>query len=387
MNAFVKTTIAHFTHLQAPLPAKSERVTRVFSTPRHHNKVTVIASASSSSHGNTEKQSNRNDVTSSPFADGRAASWQEELRMLFDPQMPAGAKQVLAQDLAKRAPELFNHSCLNQSLRDFGLSGVADVFRQFQEDLLPDLIANGPKYVSKAAEELPKTFSRANANAENTRPGIPSSVKPEEVGREFRNIFNRTPEGLFTPEYKILGKFDGYEIRQYPTLIVAETPMMPSRTNTSTGPTEVENASTMGQSFNNLAGFLFGKNKDSKAMKMTTPVILSKGVPEETMSFIIGEYGRVEDVPKSLDEKVTLREQPGQIFAVLEFTGFATQGEAKRQRRKLLSLLSRDDIALAPDTENSFKCMIYNGPSTLPNLRRNDLMIEVVYSAEAAKSF
>lgn len=302
--------------------------------------------------------------------------------MLLDPKMPTGAKQVLVQDLAKRAPEVFNHSCLNKSMRDFGLEGVADVFRQFQEDLLPDLIANGPKYVARAVEELPKTFSSMNANAENVRKGVPTSVDPEEVRREFRNVFNRTPEGLFTPEYKILRKFNGYELRQYPSLIVAETRMVPPGSSTATDPTEVENASMMGQSFNNLAGFLFGKNDNNKAMKMTTPVILRKGAPEETMSFIIGEYGRVEDVPKSLDGKVTLREQPGQTLAVLEFTGFVTQGEAKRQHEKLLSLLSRDGIELAPEAGNSYKCMIYNGPSTLPNFRRNDLMIEVVYSAE-----
>lgn len=300
--------------------------------------------------------------------------------MLLDPTMPVGAKQVLVQDLAKRAPEILNDS-FNKSCKEFGLEGVGDVIRQFQEDLLPDLLSNGPRYVARAAEELPKTMSRMSSNSDTMRAGMPTSMNAEEVQREFRNIFNRTPEGLFTPDYMVLGKFGGYEIRQYPTLIIAETKMAPEGKSTA-GTTEVENASAMGQSFSNLAGFLFGKNEGKTAMKMTTPVILSKGQPEETMSFIIGEYDNVEAVPSSLDDSVTLREQPGQIYAVSEFTGYVTQGEANRQREKLLNVLSRDGIELSPDGESTYKCMIYNGPSTLPNLRRNEMMIEVIYSAE-----
>lgn len=304
--------------------------------------------------------------------------------MLLDPAMPTGAKQVLIQDLAKRTPEILNDFLMNKSCQGLGLPGVSDVFRQFQEDIIPDLVSNGPRYFSKAAEGFPGAISRMSQDAESMRTSMPTSIDPDEISREFRNIFNRTPEGLFTPDYMVLATFEGYEIRQYPTLIVAETKMSPpqSAEGSTTDPTEVESASMMGQSFNNLAGFLFGKNDIKKSMKMTTPVILSKGTPEESMSFIIGEYERVEDVPKSLDDTVTLREQPGQTFAVLEFTGFVTQGEAKRQRNTLLSLLSRDGIELSEGAESSYKCMIYNGPSTLPNLRRNDLMVEVVYSKE-----
>lgn len=305
------------------------------------------------------------------------ASWQEELRLLLDPAMPTGAKQVLIQDLAKRFPDILNDSVFNTSCKDLGLDGLADVLRQFQDDLLPDLVKNGPRYFANAAEGLPDALANMAGGAETMRAGFPA--QPADVQREFRNIFNKTPEGLFTPEYVVLAECEGYQIRQYPTFIIAETPMSPRYT-PGLGPTEIETASAMGKSFNSLAGFLFGKNEDSKAMKMTTPVILNKYQSEQTMSFIIGEYESVEDVPKSLSDSVTLREQVGKVYAVSEFTGYVTQGEAKRQREKLLSMLSRDNVALSPDAATSYKCMIYNGPSTLPTLRRNEMMIEVIYS-------
>lgn len=310
--------------------------------------------------------------------------WQDDLRMLLDPKLNSSARQILIQDLTKRFPDSFNEfiqsPCVSRHT-----NGLADVFRQFTNDILPDLVTNGPRYVSRAVEDAPRS-----STSDSTRASSPSSQVPfpkpsfdlDDVTREFRNVFNRTPEGLFTPEFRVLLSAEGYQIRQYPTLIIAETEMAP--TPQSTNPTEVESAVAMGQSFNSLAGYLFGKNASSKEMKMTTPVVLSKGSPaqQETMSFIIGEYASVGDVPKSLDSSVSLREEPGKIYAVCEFSGFVTQGEAKRQRERLLSMLARDNIQVTESGKEIYKCMIYNGPSTLPNLRRNELLIEVLYDGD-----
>lgn len=306
-------------------------------------------------------------------------SWQESVRMLFDPSLNSSARKFLLQDLSKRFPESFN-DFLQSPCVSRHKNGLADVFRQVVDDILPDLVSNGPRYASRATENMSRSGSNTTDSSRQTsQPPFPSpSLNMNDVSREFRNVFNRTPEGLYTPEYRVLLSGEGYQIRQYPSLIVAETSMVPS---TEEGnPTEVESAAAMGQSFNNLAGYLFGKNSSNKEMKMTTPVVLSKGIPmQETMSFIIGEYKSVEDVPKSLGNSVSLREEPGKIYAVCEFSGFVTQGEAKRQRERLLSMLSRDKIQVTNLGKQTYKCMIYNGPSTLPNLRRNELLLEVVY--------
>ncbi|KAI0564760.1 SOUL heme-binding protein [Gracilaria domingensis] len=312
--------------------------------------------------------------SSNDSSDG-SATWQQELQLLLNPNLTRGAKEVLLQDLAKRTPEIFDDTrslvCNNPNVK-----GLRDVFRQLSEDVIPDLLLNGPRYFSRAMQDLPDNVSRVSKDTAAMREAMPRPTR-EEFQREFRNIFNRTPEGLYTPEYKVLCSYEGYEIREYPTVIVATSKMNPDRQGSEA--TEVESASAMGQSFNTLAGYLFGKNESKTAMKMTTPVVLDKGSVDETMSFIIGEYSSVEDVPKTLDESVTLREEVGKTYAVLEFSGFVTQGEAKRQRERLLSLIAREDVQTTEEGKSSYKCLVYNGPSTLPSRRRNDMMIEVVY--------
>lgn len=306
------------------------------------------------------------------------ATWQQELKLLLNPSLGSGAKQVLLQDLVKRAPEVVQDACSSVS-SDPKMRGISDVFRQFSKDVLPDLVMNGPCYLQKALQDLPNNVSRIATNQSGLGNGIPP-LNAEDMRREFRNIFNKTPEGLYTPQYVVLGTFDGYEIRKYPSLIVATSTM--NVENKVADGIEVESAMDMGRSFNTLAGYLFGKNETNTSMKMTTPVVLEKGNPSETMSFIIGEYSSIEDVPKTLDQNVTLREEVGRTYAVCEFSGFVTQGEANRQREKLLSYISRDSINVTDEGRTSYKCMIYNGPSTLPNLRRNEMLIEVLYMKE-----
>lgn len=295
---------------------------------------------------------------------GFTMDWQEELQMLLDPSMSVSAKQVLIQDFAKRLPEVLNSPCA---------SGLKDVFRQLTDDVIPDLVTNGPKYVSRAmdATTTPRTPKSPIPPPESFSP---PSVNMEDVSREVRNVFNRTPEGLFTPAFDVLKKTDEYDIRRYGTVIVAETQMKAKDV------TEGDSAAAMGQSFNTLAGYLFGGNATKTSMKMTTPVMLNKATTEsDSMSFIIGEYASVDEVPKTLDESVVLREEPGRTYASVEFSGFVTVGEAKRQRERLVRALEKDGVKLTALGKDQYKCMIYNGPSTLPNLRRNELMIEVEY--------
>lgn len=309
---------------------------------------------------------------------GSFASWQEEVRMLLDPSLGSSAKEVLLQDLVKRTPEVFSES-MGGACKDMGLEGVSDVLRQLREDVLPDLARNGPCYVAKALEEMPERVSKLSKEAGQMPSAMPSSVNANDLRREFRNIFARTPEGLFTPSFRVVSSGPDYEIREYPSLLVAEARMSKGSAD---GLTEVEAASVMGQSFNSLAGYLFGKNETSTKMEMTTPVVLDKGGDaEESMSFILGEYTSLDEVPKpsaALSEVVALREARGGLYAVTEFSGYATQGECRRQFRKLTDFLIRDGVPRAEDTKSEYKVLIYNGPTTIPSLRKNELLIEIV---------
>ena len=63
-----------------------------------------------------------------------------------------------------------------------------------------------------------------------------------------------------SPDYYVIAKHDGYEIRHYEPYLVAET--------------EVDGTfETSGnRAFRRLAGYIFGDNRESEKMAMTVPV-------------------------------------------------------------------------------------------------------------------
>ena len=118
----------------------------------------------------------------------------------------------------------------------------------------------------------------------------------------------RRPEGLETPEYDVVlsGKDSGsslgknMEIRSYKPYSVCSVSMVKPRpsksekTDRKVGSPELKGASSFGA----LAGYLFGKNDQSTAMKMTTPVFTTNFVDDaadednneqrdQTMAFVL----------------------------------------------------------------------------------------------------
>jgi hypothetical protein len=329
--------------------------------------------------------------SNSGMPDGRSseepqgtASWRDEVRMLLDPSLSLSAKSILAQDMAKRAPSL-SREVFDDVCETVGLDGVPAVVRQVTEDILPDLVANGPRYVSELGQRIPDLVADT---AEAVRRGPPSmaSGSPTELvtalTEELRNVFNRTPEGLETPSYEILADDRlGYQLRRYPAIFVAEADMSVPMDSAAT---EGEAANAAGKSFNTLATYLFGKNSSGVPMAMTTPVIMDRRPDASgSMSFIVpSKFSSDKDmVPTPLSpvsNVVSIEERPAAAYAVAEFTGYATAGEVRRQRQKLLDSLARDGVPLAEPDANSFTVLVYNGPSTIAFKRRNELCVKIL---------
>eukprot|EP00741_Cyanophora_paradoxa_P004367 tig00000796_g4238.t1 len=93
------------------------------------------------------------------------------------------------------------------------------------------------------------------------------------------------------PKFELVKKCDGYEIRKYPNLIIAEVQM--------------ENADT-GTAFRKLAGFIFGKNVapsgSSTKVAMTAPVIMA----ESKMKFVMPAQYDEASLPKPTNPEWTL---------------------------------------------------------------------------------
>jgi hypothetical protein len=334
-------------------------------------------------------RSSQSDPSSSDTGDrgaGSAASWRDEVRMLLDPGLPFSAKSILVQDMAKRGPalskEVFEDACAT-----VGLDGVPAVVQQVTDDILPDLLANGPRYVSELGRRIPDLAAGA-AESMQRGPSVPfasslgsPSEFAEAVSQELRNVFSKTPEGLETPSFELVANDRvGYELRRYPAMFVAEADMSIPMDSAAT---EGDAASAMGKSFSTLATYLFGKNSSGSAMAMTTPVIIDQRPNNSgSMSFIVpskfsSDRNMVPTPVAPVSGSVSIEERPGAVYAVAEFTGYATAGEVRRQRRRLLDALARDSVGLAELDTNSFSVLIYNGPTTVAFKRRNELCVKV----------
>jgi len=106
-------------------------------------------------------------------------------------------------------------------------------------------------------------------------------------GPSVEDMLARRPEGLETPKYTVVESLgNGYEIRRYEPYSVATVSMDQLQRDADPTMDAAVNEPAKGgvKAFGALAGYLFGKNKQQTAMKMTTPVFSSVTSTTETQS-------------------------------------------------------------------------------------------------------
>lgn len=187
-----------------------------------------------------------------------------------------------------------------------------------------------------------------------------------------------------TPKYQVLSSCAEYEIRHYAPSVVAEVTYTPSQF-----------GGKRDGGFSVLASYIgaLGDPQNAKPEKiaMTAPVITKSekiamtapvitqvppGGGEEavTMRFVLpAKYGRAEEAPRPLDERVVVREEEGRKYGVVRFGGVATEGAAREKAERLREWLERDGHKVAGE----WVLARYNPPWTVPPLRTNEVMIPI----------
>ena len=143
-------------------------------------------------------------------------------------------------------------------------------------------------------------------------------------------LINTSRAATETPEYKLVRKDGDVEIRDYPALTVATTPM-----------TDGE----MNGSFRKLFGFITGTNEQSEKIAMTAPVLIDTAKDKRTMSFIMPKKTTEKGVPKPSRESVSLGKVAAARFAVLRFSGGRTAANEEKALGKLTAWLEAGKIA------------------------------------------
>ena len=317
----------------------------------------------------------------------KAYSWQKDVDSFLNIDTPCSNRREIARNLLSKWQDITRDVVQAVQDRDVNvvapkdleygksIAGIQSVQKQIVSDILPDLLNKG---IPKLLEEGPKAIQSVISNPEKVIARgreLADSLKElsedasrlqstvEDLRREVRNVVRRTPEGLETPSYQVISKNDIYEIRKYSSYSVCGTKMAADNEAT-------ENPTMPGQSFNALAGYLFGDNTLDEKMSMTTPVITVDG----NMEFVLPSPITADTAPMPKTQDIFLKDVPSETVAVVEFTGFATDGEVARQRALLEDALLADGVMY---DNLSFKVFQYNPPYTLPWLRRNEVCLKV----------
>ena len=183
-------------------------------------------------------------------------------------------------------------------------------------------------------------------------------------------------------DYTVVKKMKGYEIREYPAHIVAQTAVQGSY------------GEFMGNGFRIVAGYIFGgntkkesiamtapvvaqKSKDEKiseSIAMTAPVVATKEGDSQIISFGMPRSYTLETLPTPNDPRVKIVMIPAKKYAVLQFSWYRSDGRVKMMQEKLLSALTRDGVA----TKGSTAYAGYNAPWTPPWMMRNEVLVEII---------
>ncbi|NND55435.1 MAG: heme-binding protein [Gammaproteobacteria bacterium] len=178
-------------------------------------------------------------------------------------------------------------------------------------------------------------------------------------------------------EYEVLFTKDGVEYRQYESFLVSETVVSAADSYRDAG----------AEGFRRLYGYITGNNRAQSKIAMTVPVRQRAGekiamtVPVQqsrtedswTMSFMLPSKYTLETAPQPTDSRVYIREVPGRLMAVKKFSGRLRDANFEKHERKLTDRIAEYGVQPAGELERA----TYNGPFTLPFMRRNEVMVAV----------
>jgi hypothetical protein len=158
--------------------------------------------------------------------------------------------------------------------------------------------------------------------------------------------------------YEIVKKNEIFEIRKYSDRLAVET---------------VEYNQNSG--FRKLFKYISGNNKTNQEIKMTTPVTQIEKNGNMTMQFYLPLKFEENTVPKPINEDVKIVNIEGGYYAVIIYSGRTTDKNFIKHKNILEKELLNNKISIISLPIRA----TYNGPFTLPMLRRNEAMFKIVF--------
>lgn len=331
------------------------------------------------------------------------STWQEDLDHILNVDTPCESRKELSKGMLKRlneitadvavavkdrdveklAPKSSTYGKVLRKMNIFGNQLASDIIPNIFTKGVPKMVEEGPKIVNKLLETKPNEVVESGQKVFQSVKEIvqdPSMLQStvDELKKELKNSVKSTPEGVQTVKYTVLEKADAIEIRHYPTYAVCTAPLNAPGGIFSSVDSPIE-ALVLSGGYRALSAYFSGSNKKgdhSVNLSHTAPVITD----DTTISFVLPDHLLAGSAPAPNSDEVRLRNVAAQTVATIEFSGFATETEIRKQRALLEDHLISKGISY---DSASFRVLQYNPLHTLPWVRRNEIVVDVSYSSKA----
>ena len=165
------------------------------------------------------------------------------------------------------------------------------------------------------------------------------------------------------PKYRVVEADGKFQIRDYPSMIVAQVELTGSR------------EAALNKGFRMIAGYIFGGNSTAHKVSMTAPVAQQAVDGKWRVRFVMPATYTMDSLPRPKDPAVHLEQIPAQRFAVIRFSGLAGDRSLARHEQSLEGFLREKGLKALSAPVDAY----YNPPWTLPFLRRNEIMVQIAF--------
>jgi DNA gyrase inhibitor GyrI len=165
------------------------------------------------------------------------------------------------------------------------------------------------------------------------------------------------------PEFAVVSADADFELRDYPSLVVAEVSHSGSR----------ERAS--GASFRRLAAYIFAQDRPAggESIAMTAPVLQDEIQPGEwRMRFVMPSKYTLDTLPPAPAD-IALTQVPARRMAAIRFSGNGSARDLALMEARLRDWMTGQGLMPAGEAEFAF----YDAPMVPGPLRRNEVLIPV----------
>jgi len=169
------------------------------------------------------------------------------------------------------------------------------------------------------------------------------------------------------------------EVRNYESMVLVSSDM---------------SADGMNSAFRNLFRYISGENEGSTEIAMTAPVLMDesettakgseiamtapvfmkKQSAQQVMSFVMPADFTMQNTPKPISSDVWITEIKDYKVVVIKFSGLLSDNNVEKQTRILNNWIANNGYTAISEPINA----AYNGPFTIPWLRHNEVLIEVI---------